>query len=141
MQRLQQLQKWQFGRISAKLNKKDRFRGGEEARGAAKSEEIHNRRAERFAFDLSGEKQRMGEVSILDRNAEEVRETLRDLLKDCESGDVSGAVIVIERQDGFDLQMPGTFSTDPDSLSRIIGRLQVASSVFTHMIWSEDDES
>jgi hypothetical protein len=82
----------------------------------------------------------MGQVSILDRNAEEVRETLRDLLEACEAGDVSGAVIVIERQDGFDLQMPGSFSTDPDSLSSIIGRLQVASNVFAHMIWSEDDD-
>ena len=140
MQRLQQSQKWQFGRISAKLNQEDRFGGSGEARGAARSKEIHNRRAERFAVGLSGEKQRMGQVSILDRNAEEVRETLRDLLEACEAGDVSGAIIVIERQDGFDLQMPGTFSTDPDSLASIIGRLQVASNVFAHMVWSDEDD-
>ena len=81
----------------------------------------------------------MGEVSILDRNAEEVRATLRDLLKACESGDISGAVIVTEHQDGFELDMPGTFSTDPDSIASIIGRLQMASNVFAHMIWVEED--
>ena len=83
----------------------------------------------------------MGEVSILDRNAEEVRATLRDLLKACESGDISGAVIVTEHQDGFELDMPGTFSTDPDSIASIIGRLQMASNVFAHMTLAEDDES
>lgn len=82
----------------------------------------------------------MGQVSILDRNAEEVRETLRDLLEACEAGDICGAIIVIERQDGFDLQMPGTFSTDPDSLASIIGRLQIASNVFSYMVWSDEDE-
>ncbi len=81
----------------------------------------------------------MGEVSILDRNAEEVRATLRDLLKSCESGDISGAVIVTEHQDGFELDMPGTFSTDPDSIASIIGRLQMASNVFAHMTWVEED--
>lgn len=83
----------------------------------------------------------MGEVSILDRNAEEVRETLRALLKACESGDISGAVIVTEHQDGFDLDMPGTFSTDPDSIASIMGRLQMASNLFSHMAMVEDDDS
>lgn len=83
----------------------------------------------------------MGEVSILDRNAEEVRATLRTLLKACESGDISGAVIVTEHQDGFDLDMPGTFSTDPDSIASIMGRLQMASNLFSHMAMVEDDDS
>ncbi len=83
----------------------------------------------------------MGEVSILDRNAEEVRETLRALLKACESGDISGAVIVTEHQDGFDLDMPGTFSTDPDSIASIMGRLQMASNLFSNMAMVEDDDS
>lgn len=83
----------------------------------------------------------MGEVSILDRNAEEVRKSLRKLLEACEAGDISGAVIVTEHQDGFDLDMPGTFSTDPDSIASIIGRLQMASNVFAHMTWVDDDGS
>ena len=83
----------------------------------------------------------MGEVSILDRKAEEVRETLRALLKACESGDISGAVIVTEHQDGFDLDMPGTFSTDPDSIASIMGRLQMASNLFSNMAMVEDDDS
>jgi len=49
----------------------------------------------------------MGDVSILDRNAEQVRDVLRGLLEQVEAGDISGAVIVTEHQEFFDLQMPG----------------------------------
>ena len=80
----------------------------------------------------------MGEVSILDRNAEEVRTVLRKLLDACESGEITGAVIVTEYQDGFDLDMPGTFSTEPDSIASIIGRLQMASNVFSNMTWADE---
>lgn len=80
----------------------------------------------------------MGEVSILDRNAEEVRTVLRKLLDACEAGEITGAVIVTEYQDGFDLDMPGTFSTEPDSIASIIGRLQMASNVFSHMTWADE---
>ena len=59
----------------------------------------------------------MEKVSILDRNAEQVRDVLRDLLEQCESGDISGAVIVTEHQDYYDLSMPGTFSTEPESIA------------------------
>jgi hypothetical protein len=80
----------------------------------------------------------MGEVAILDRNAEEVRATLRKLLDACESGKITGAVIVTEFLDGYDLDMPGTFSTEPDSIASIIGRLQIASNVFSHMTWGDE---
>jgi hypothetical protein len=82
----------------------------------------------------------MGQVSILDRNAEEVRTVLRTLLDACESGKISGAVIITEHQDKFELDMPGTFSTDPDSIASIIGRLQIASNVFAHMTWVDEND-
>ena len=80
----------------------------------------------------------MGEVSILDRNAEQVRDALRDLIEQCESGDISGAVIITEHQDYFDLVMPGTFSTDPESIASVVGRLHIASNIFCGMV--EEDE-
>ncbi len=83
----------------------------------------------------------MGEVSILDRHAEEVRDTLRELLRECESGEISGAVIITEHQDHFDLTMPGTFSTDPESIASVVGRLQIASNIFCNIAGAEDDES
>ena len=81
---------------------------------------------------------KLGDVSILDRNAEQVRDALRDLIEQCESGDISGAVIITEHQDYFDLAMPGTFSTDPDSIASVVGRLGMASSIFCSMV--EEDE-
>ncbi len=81
----------------------------------------------------------MGEVSILDRNAEEVRDTLRELLRECEAGEISGAIIITEHQDHFDLAMPGTFSTDPEAIASVVGRLQIASNIFCN-ITGEDDE-
>ena len=79
-------------------------------------------------------------MSILDRNAEQVRDALRDLIEQCESGDISGAVIITEHQDYFDLCMPGTFSTDPDSIAALTGRLQMAAHSFYQMSWEYDDE-
>jgi hypothetical protein len=81
----------------------------------------------------------MGHVAILDRNAEQVRETLKQLLSECEAGNISGAVIVTEKSEGFDLEMPGTFSTDADSIASIIGRLQIASNVFANFIGCDDE--
>jgi hypothetical protein len=80
----------------------------------------------------------MGKVSILDRNVEEVRTVLRRLLDDCEAGEITGAIIITEYQDGFDLDIPGTFSTDPDAIASIIGRLQMASNVFAQMSWEDE---
>ena len=80
----------------------------------------------------------MGTVSTLDRNAEQVRDVLRNLLEQCEAGNICGAVIVTEHLDGFDLDMPGTFSTDPESIASVVGRLHIASSIFCGMV--EDDE-
>jgi len=82
----------------------------------------------------------MGTVSTLDRNAEQVRCVLRTLLQQCEAGNICGAVIVTEHFDRFDLDMPGTFSTDPDSIAAITGRLQMAAHSFYQMSWEEDDE-
>jgi len=82
----------------------------------------------------------MGKVSILDRNAEEVRTVLRKLLDACEAGEVTGAIIITEYQDGFDLDIPGTFSTDPDAIASIIGRLQMASNVFSQMSWEDEHD-
>jgi len=45
-----------------------------------------------------------------------------------------------EHLDGFDLDMPGTFSTDPDSIASITGRLQMAAHSFYQMSWEYDDE-
>jgi hypothetical protein len=77
-------------------------------------------------------------VSILDRNAEQVRDVLRDLLEQCESGDISGAVIVTEHQDHYDLAMPGTFSTEPESIACVVGRLYMAANIFCNMTDDED---
>ena len=82
----------------------------------------------------------MGTVSTLDRNAEQVRDVLRNLLEQCEAGNICGAVIVTEHIDGFGLDMPGTFSTDPDSIASITGRLQMAAHSFYQMSWEHDDE-
>ena len=80
----------------------------------------------------------MEKVSILDRNAEQVRDVLRDLLEQCESGDISGAVIVTE-QDYYDLSMPGTFSTEPESIACVVGRLYMAANIFCNMTSDEDE--
>jgi hypothetical protein len=82
----------------------------------------------------------MGTVSTLDRNAEQVRDVLRNLLEQCEAGNICGAVIVTEHIDSFDCYMPGTFSTDPDSIASITGRLQMAAHSFYQMSWEYEDE-
>ena len=81
----------------------------------------------------------MGDVSILDRNAEQVRDVLRGLLEQVEAGDICGAVLVTEHQEFFDLQMPGTFSSDPESIASVIGRLYMAANIFCSLPDSEDE--
>jgi hypothetical protein len=51
----------------------------------------------------------MGTITVLDPHAEEIRIVLERLLAECEAGELIGAVIVTEKHDGYDLDMPGTF--------------------------------
>ena len=81
----------------------------------------------------------MGSVITLDRNVKEVSETLERLLVDCKEGKLSGAIIITERHNGFDLDIDGTFSVDPDSIAAIMGRLQISSNVFFNMMFEEDE--
>jgi|TARA_R110000803_G_scaffold24962_1_gene59814 hypothetical protein len=82
----------------------------------------------------------MGTVTVLDPHAEEVIVVLRALLAQCEAGNICGAIIVTEKPDGFDLDMPGTFSTDPGSIASLTGRLQMAAHSFYLMAWADPDE-
>ena len=82
----------------------------------------------------------MGTVSTLDRNAEQVRDVLRSLLEQCEAGNICSAVIVTVHLDSFDLDMLGTFATDPDSIAAFTGRFQMAALSFYQMSLEYDDE-
>ena len=49
-----------------------------------------------------------------------------------------GAVIVTEKHRRYDLDMPGTFSTEPDCIASITGRLQIAAHTFYNMAWHDE---
>jgi len=80
----------------------------------------------------------MGTITVLDPHAEEIRIVLERLLAECEAGELMGAVIVTEKHDGYDLDMPGTFSTEPDCIASITGRLQIAAQTFYNMAWHDE---
>ena len=80
----------------------------------------------------------MGTITVLDPHAEEIRIVLERLLAECEAGELIGAVIVTEKHDGYDLDMPCTFSTEPDCIASITGRLQIAAHTFYNMAWHDE---
>tara|TARA_R110000787_G_scaffold208016_3_gene317994 strand:+ start:885 stop:1130 length:246 start_codon:yes stop_codon:yes gene_type:complete len=80
----------------------------------------------------------MGTITVLDPHAEEIKIVLLRLLAECEAGELMGAIIVTEKHDGYDLDMPGTFSTEPDCIAAITGRLQIAAHTFYNMAWNDE---
>lgn len=80
----------------------------------------------------------MGTITVLDPHAEEIRIVLLRLLSECEAGELMGAIIVTEKHDSYDLDMPGTFSTEPDGIASITGRLQIAAHTFYNMAWQDE---
>ena len=82
----------------------------------------------------------MGTITVLDPHAEEIKLVLQRLLAECEAGEIMGVVIVTEKHNGYDLDMPGTFSTEPDCIASLTGRLQMAAHTFYQMMWDYEDE-
>jgi hypothetical protein len=81
----------------------------------------------------------MGTITVLDPHAEEIKIVLERLLSECEAGELSGAVIVTEKHNGYDLDIAGTFSTEPECIAALTGRLQMAAHTFYNMAWQEDE--
>lgn len=73
----------------------------------------------------------MGSVTNIDPDGANLVHTLKRLHTQAVAGKLSGAVILIESEDGYDLEMPGVFSTDPEDIIQIVGRLQIASHYFS----------
>jgi hypothetical protein len=72
----------------------------------------------------------MGTISSIDPHGANLVHTLKRLHADAVAGKISGAVILAEYNDSYELEMPGVFSTDPDDIVQIVGRLQIANHYF-----------
>jgi hypothetical protein len=73
----------------------------------------------------------MGKVTNIDEKGLNLVHTLKRLHSEAVQGKISGLVAVIEYEDGYELEMPGVFSTDPDEMCQIIGRLKIAEHYFS----------
>ena len=55
----------------------------------------------------------------------EILAVLREKIKQVNDGYITGIAIICEQSDGYSLDMPGEFGSDIDSVSQIIGRLEI----------------
>lgn len=55
----------------------------------------------------------------------EILAVLREKIKQVNDGHITGIAIICEKSDGYSLDMPGEFGSDIDSVSQIIGRLEI----------------
>jgi len=55
----------------------------------------------------------------------EILAVLREKIKQVNDGYITGIAIICEKSDGYSLDMPGEFGSDIDSVSQIIGRLEI----------------
>tara|TARA_B110000503_G_scaffold42230_1_gene69218 strand:- start:3788 stop:4048 length:261 start_codon:yes stop_codon:yes gene_type:complete len=67
----------------------------------------------------------MSNVVNLDPIKAEILFVLREKIKQVNNGEINGLAIISEHLDGYSLEMPGEFSSDADSVSQVIGRLEI----------------
>jgi len=67
----------------------------------------------------------MSNVINLDPVKTEILAILREKIKQVHDGDINGIAIICEQSDGYSLDMPGEFGSDVDSVSQILGRLEI----------------
>jgi len=82
----------------------------------------------------------MGTVTLLDNRSEDVAALFRQVTKEAEAGKISGAVVICEYDDGYTLDLPGVFSHNPDDIVQVIGRLTVATHIFSSMFAAPEEE-
>jgi hypothetical protein len=67
----------------------------------------------------------MSNVVNLDPIKAEILFVLREKIKQVNNGEINGMAIISEHVDGYSLEMPGEFGSDVDSVSQVIGRLEI----------------
>ena len=75
----------------------------------------------------------MYNVINLDPVKTEMIDILRQKIADVSSGKIGGIAIICEYQDQYSLDMPGEFAGDVNSISELVGRLQIVSQFMCSM--------
>ena len=67
----------------------------------------------------------MSNVVNLDPVKAEILAVLREKIKQVHDGEINGVAIICEQSDGYSLDMPGEFGSDVESVSQMLGRLEI----------------
>ena len=75
----------------------------------------------------------MSNVINFDPVKTEMIDILRQKIADVSAGKIGGIAIICEYQDKYSLDMPGEFAGDVNSISELVGRLQIVSQFMCSM--------